>query len=648
MSRAEPLMNFFNFSKSEFKISEKFLAEKDWEGQEGFAQEDDLRPAELRFRLGRLSLLRLVVIICFVILGWRIFSLQILAGESYTREAESNRIRTLSLAAPRGVIYDQKGNLLVRNIPNFEVVFIPADLPPPPERESFIKNLTQILGKDAAEIETAFREADPHSYEPEILVRNLGREQALILDAKLSSLPGISLLSSPVREYLGGELISHIIGYTGRISPEEYAANKEQGYFLTDYIGKQGVEYSYEQVLKGKNGRKIAEVNSHGQIAKIVGRESPEAGRSLQLSLDLELEKKIAEEVKAMLSQTKTERAAAVAMDPESGRILALVSFPFYDNNLFAQGISEEKLNELSDNTSQPLFNRAISGEYPPGSSIKPLIAAAALEEKVITPSQVVNCPGSLTYRGWGGTVWNFPDWKAHGAVDVRRAIAESCNVFFYTVGGGNEDIRIEGLGIDRIKAWASKFGFNAPLGVDLPGETAGLVPDAAWKEKVKGEKWYIGDTYHTSIGQGDILVTPLQLTNYIATIANGGILYKPKIGYKIIDEIEKKETEIPSEIIREDFISSKSLEVVRQGMRQTVTDGSARLLNSLSVAVAGKTGTAQFAGNGQPTHAWFICFAPYDHPKIVLTILIEGGGGGETAAVPIAKNVLEWYFNRK
>ena len=220
MSRAEPLMNFFNFSKSEFKISEKFLAEKDWEGQEGFAQEDDLRPAELRFRLGRLSLLRLVVIICFLILGWRIFSLQILAGESYTREAEGNRIRTLSLAAPRGVIYDQKGNLLVRNIPNFEVVFIPADLPPPPERKSFIENLAQILGKDATEIETAFREADPHSYEPEILVRNLGRDQALILDAKLSSLPGISLLSSPVREYLGGELISHIMGYTGRISPE--------------------------------------------------------------------------------------------------------------------------------------------------------------------------------------------------------------------------------------------------------------------------------------------------------------------------------------------------------------------------------------------------------------------------------------------
>jgi len=640
-------MNFFNFSKSEFKISEKFLLEKDWEGKEGFAQEDDLRPAELRFRLGRLNFLRLVVIICFFILGWRVFSLQILAGESYTKEAENNRIRTLSLAAPRGVIYDQKGDLLVRNVPNFEVAFVPADLPPIPERGELIKDLAGLLGKNPAEIESAFNASDPHSYEPKILVNNLGREQALILDTKLFSLPGISLLSSPVREYLGGELVSHIVGYTGRISPEEYATQKEQGYFLTDYIGKQGVEYFYESLLKGKNGREIAEVNSRGQIDKIVGQENPEAGRSLQLSLDLDLEKKIEEEVKTMLAQTKTEKAAVVAMDPESGRILALVSLPFYDNNLFAKGISEEKFDEFNRDPNQPLFDRAISGEYPPGSTIKPLIAVAGLEEKVITPNKTISCPGSLIYQGWGGTIWNFPDWKAHGTVDVKRAIAESCDVFFYIVGGGKEDIGIQGLGIDRIKAWAEKFGLNNTLGVDLPGEAAGLIPDIAWKEKVKGEDWYIGDTYHTSIGQGDILVTPLQLTNYIATIANGGILYKPKIGYKIIDEIAKTETEIPPEIIRKDFISSQTIETVRQGMRQTVTSGSARLLNSLPVAVAGKTGTAQF-GAEKATHAWFTCFAPYDHPKIALTVLVEGGGDGEKVAAPIAKNVLEWYFNKK
>jgi len=639
-------MNFLNFSEPEFKVSPRFLEEKDWEGREGFKQEDDLRPAELRFPLARVHFLKIAVILGFLILSWRVFSLQVLAGSSYSREAESNRTRTFSLTAPRGVIYDKAGKLLVRNAPNFEAVFVPADLPPESEYPALAAKLQSILGLDQAEILKAFNKAQTRSYEPEDLARNLTREQALVIDSKLSSLPGIRLIFSPIREYLGGGNISHILGYVGKISREEYAAKKEEGYFLTDYIGKQGVESSYEETLKGSNGREIAEVNVEGQIEKVVGKETAKPGKDLKLSLDLDLENKLAAEMQAILEETGAKKAAAVILDPQTGRILAMVSLPFYDNNLFARGISAEDFSKLNQDANQPLFNRAIAGEYPPGSTFKPLIAAAALSESVIAESRVINCPGSLIYQGWGGTVWNFPDWKAHGPTDIRKAIAESCNVFFYILGGGDEARNIAGLGIDRIKTWAEKFGFNAATGLDLPGEAGGLIPDAAWKKEAKGEDWYIGDTYHASIGQGDVLATPLQMANYIAAIANGGTLYRPQIGYRIINEAEKREAEIPPVIIRDNLTSAQDLEAVRQGMRRTVTEGSGRLLASLPFSAAGKTGTAQFAAN-QNTHAWFVGFAPYEDPKVAFAILIEGGGGGEKAAVPIAKNVLEWYFER-
>lgn len=644
-------MNLFNFgSLGEFKISKKFLEEKDWEGEEGFGEEQDMRPAELRFEFKRFSILKVLIVFCFLVLGWRLFSLQILAREVYRQEAEGNRIRTFSVSAIRGVIYDRQGNLLVRNIPSFVVVFVPADLPAEPgDREKLKAELANIIGKTPEEIEAIFQSARGNIYEPEILIRNLDREAALILDAKLSSLPGISLIKAPIREYIGGELISHILGYTGKISPEEYENKKNKGYFLTDWMGKQGVEYTYEEELRGEPGKKVVEVDSRGKVKRIVGLETGQMGKSLKLSLDLELQKKLESEIQLMLDKVgmRGMRAAALALDPQSGRILALVSLPTYDNNLFSRGISKEDLERINQDPLNPLFNRAIAGEYPPGSTIKPLIAVAALEEKVITPNFTLSCPGSLTYYGFGGTTWHFADWKAHGATNLRKAIAESCNVFFYTVGGGNEALGISGLGIKLIKGWAKSFGLGNILGVDLPGERRGLISDPTWKEEVKKEKWYIGDTYHISIGQGDILVTPLQIASITSTIANGGILYKPQIGYWIYSEENKTEREIEPVILKENFVKPTNLAVVREGMREAVTQGSARLLNELPVAVAGKTGTAQFGGEGK-THAWFTCFAPYSEPEIVLTVLVEEGGDGDKIAMPIAKEVLEWYFGRQ
>lgn len=638
-------MNPFNLKpKGELKVSRKFLEEKDWE-KGGVLEDEDTRPSELRFEFKRFGFFKGLVIICFLVLGWRLFSLQILGQKLYQQEAEGNRMRTFSISAPRGIIYDRNSNLLVRNIPSFDLIFIPADLPrEEKEKNELITTLAGITGMALPEIKMAFQKSPLDSFEPKVLVHNLERERALILETKLSSLPGVSLIKTPLREYLEGEILSHILGYTGKISEEEYETKKEQGYFLTDWIGKQGVEYVYEEKLRGKNGREIVEVDSRGRIKKVIGVELPEAGKSLKLSLDLELERKLGEEVKLMLDKVGSGKGAAIAFDPRRGEILALVSFPAYNHNLLAQGISEKELEGLNNDPYKPLFNRVTGGRYPPGSIIKPLIATAALEEGVITSNHFLNCPGSLVYKGWGGTVWHFGDWKAHGATDIRKAIAESCNVFFYVVGGGSETYGLSGLGIEKIKKWGSKFGLDSILGVDLSGEESSFIPYPAWKEENKKEKWYIGDTYHVSIGQGDILVTPLQIASITATIANRGILYKPKIGYKIIDEETQEEENLLPQVLRENFVNPQNLEVVRQGMREAVIYGSARALKDLPVEAAGKTGTAQFS-KGEKTHAWFTCFAPYDNPEIVLTILIEEGGEGDKVAVPIAKNVLEWYF---
>ncbi|MCK4554296.1 penicillin-binding protein 2, partial [Candidatus Parcubacteria bacterium] len=283
-----------------------------------------------------------------------------------------------------------------------------------------------------------------------------------------------------------------------------------------------------------------------------------------------------------------------------------------------------------------------ISGEYPSGSTIKPVIAAAALEEGIISEHTSFTSVGGIKVGQWF-----FPDWRAggHGITDVRRAIAESINTFFYYIGGGHQDFK--GLGIDRIYKYGELFGLNAQLGIDLAGEVSGFLPTKKWKEETKGERWYIGDTYHLSIGQGDILVTPLQVANYTSVFANGGALYRPHLVKQILSGGDKVFKEVEPVIIRDNFIGDYNIEIVRQGMRRTVTAGSARSLQSVPVAVAGKTGTAQWSSK-KNHHAWFTGFAPYDNPEVVITILVEEGGEGSDVAVPIAKEFLEWYFGNR
>jgi len=634
------------------------------------------------FNLAKIPKFGIVLLLFLFIILARTAWLQIVKGEYYYELAEGNRIRVVRIEAKRGVIYDKDKQPLVRNVANFLLYFLPADLPgfanpsagrvgattgEPLSREEkeldlIIERVSQILGDmSKEEIKQILQKIKPNSLEsfrPLFITDNIEYDKAMLLYLESDYMPGVVLSNKTRREYLtpqppllirrggeGGEVrsssLSHILGYTGKIDEQELAQYGEE-YLAIDYIGKMGIEFFWENELKGFHGKKQIEVDALGKEKKLINQELAEDGHNLILSLDISLQKKLEQTLSDSLNKLQLTKAAAIAMDPNNGEILAMVSLPTYDNNAFTHGISDEEYQKLINNPDNPFINRAITGEYPSGSTIKPVIAVAALEEGIISEYTSINSVGGISVG-----VWFFPDWRAggHGITDVRRAIAESINTFFYYIGGGYQDFK--GLGVDRIVKYGQLFGLNAQLGIDLASEANGFLPTQQWKEETKGEGWYIGDTYHLSIGQGDILVTPLQVAAYTSVFANGGILYRPHLVKQILkgdDEIFK---EIEPDIIRKDFVNGYNIKIVRQGMRQTVTSGSAQSLQAVPVEVAGKTGTAEWSTKNPP-HAWFTGFAPYDNPEIVITILIEQGGEGSTVAVPIAREVLAWYFSNR
>lgn len=564
--------------------------------------------------------------------------LQIIQGGQHKILAEENRNRGNIIRAPRGIIYDRNHVKLVKNTPNYEATVIPSELSRDEnERKNVLSEAAKALNLPVEEIQKKIDEKGLNYTQPILLKENLSKDDAFIVASKM--LKGINVPVNPVREYLDGGLLSHALGYVGRISEDELK-DKRDDYMLTDFIGKTGLEESYEDVLRGEDGRQKYEVDSTGKVVKFLGEEEPKLGNSIVLSIDFELQQKLADTMKKVMSGVGGQKATAVAQDPNTGEILAFVNIPYYDNNLFSKGISSTEYNKLLNDKNNPLLPRAISGEYPSGSSIKPFVAAAALQEGTINENTTVNSTGGISIGEW-----KFPDWKpgGHGTTNVTKAIAESVNTFFYAIGGGHGNI--QGLGPDRMKSYLELFGFGKETGVDVGGEKKGSIPDPVWKEKNKNEDWYLGDTYHMAIGQGDILVTPLQITNATAAIANGGKLYKPRFVHEVVDENDMVlETKNP-ELLREGFMSANNIEIIRRGMRQTVTSGSARSLNGLPVAVSGKTGTAQFGPDEKKYHGWFTSFAPYDNPQIALTVLVEGSGGGDVTAVPIANEVYRWYF---
>lgn len=617
------------------------------------------------FDLKKISGIIVILLFVFSILGIRLFWLQIIKGNSYRAMAEGNRIRVESIDPKRGIIYSSNMTPLVQNEANFVLYLTPIDLPKDSlAKDGVVRDLALILSglpntslssnksneliNDSPYFFEIKQKLDKikygslESYRPLFIMDNLDYDSAMKLYLEAQRMPGVSLTIKMRRKYLSSQenllSLSHLTGYIGKISEKELEIFGDE-YSQIDYLGKSGLEYFYENEIKGIKGKNFIEVDALGREKKIVSQTLAEDGHNLLLSLNLELQKKSEEILKKYLAENNMKRASIVALNPQNGEVLALISWPSFDNNIFSRGISQSDYSNLSNNPDRPLFNRAVSGNFPSGSTLKPTIAAMALQEKIITENTTVNSSGGIRVGAWF-----FPDWKAggHGVTNVKKAIAESVNTFFYYIGGGYD--KFIGLGIDKIVEYLNYFGLGQQSGLDLPQEAKGFIPTPDWKKENRGESWYIGNTYHVSIGQGDILTTPLQVANFTAFFANWGKLYRPHLVSKILDKDDKVIREIPAEVIRDGFISQDNIRIVREGMRQTIEAGSARRLNALPVQVAGKTGTAQWNSKKAP-HAWFTSFAPYENPEIVLTVLVEEGKEGSGIATSIANDILRWYF---
>lgn len=573
--------------------------------------------------------------VALVFLAGRVFYLTIIKGEYYAEIADGQSVRSVPIIAARGQIFDRNEKSLAKNVPNVSVIINPDNLP---DEENKKEEIAQLLGQKTSFSYEQVLEKIRLSQEVEksiVLAENISQEDSLIILGLAQDLPGVNIQNTALREYKDGEFFSHIIGYEGLIQRDEWEDKTD--YLLTDRIGKTGLEVYYEEYLRGEHGSTQSMVNSRGELVRVLKDIPAKKGSDIYLNINSELQKIITINLQNQLERAETRRASAIAMNPKTGEILAVVSLPSYDNNLFAQGIESSDYNNLITNKDKPLFNRAIGGAYPPGSTVKPVVAASVLAENIISPDHKIESKGGLKL----GDTW-FGDWKVHGFTDMRRAIAVSSDVYFYTVCGGYDDIT--GLGIEKMKEYMEKFGYAKKTGIDLPNEASGFYPDMQWKEDVLGERWYVGNTYHASIGQGYITATPLQVVNAISVIANGGTLYKPQIVSHIID-VDGNEQKFEPVVLEKNIVSRADIKVAQEGMRQTVTEGTAQKLKDLPVEVAGKTGTAQFGRSGR-VHSWFVSYAPYDDPEIALVVMVEDQTEKvSSSTVPVAYEVYKWYF---
>ncbi|MFC1721346.1 penicillin-binding protein 2 [Patescibacteria group bacterium] len=598
----------------------------------------------------RLFWLVVLVVVTLGTLLYRAAVLQIVQGEELKVAAEINRVRKFPVPAPRGVIFDRFGEQLVENVPSFQIVLTPADLLnlSDDEQQQSITKLSQLSGVGEEEIRQVVSASDRRSYEPIIIIESIDRDKALVMESKAEEIIGFQVISNSRRNYFE-PLLSHVLGYTGSANEDELAEHKNKAaYFGIDEIGKTGIEQVYDEGMRGVPGSKQIEVDATGREENVVAVKDPDPGRNIELGIDAGLQRKAAVNMEHILRTGGLTKASFVALDPRNGEVLALLNFPGFDNDKFAEGISPEEYSELISDPNQPLFNRSIGGTYASGSVIKPIIGAAALEEKVIDDKTTVNDIGyleienkydpSIKYRFYG---WNK---TGLGSVNIYTGTALSSNPFFYQIGGGYQGF--VGLGPELIGEYMRSFGFGSVSGIDLPSEAEGLVPGREWKQEMLDERWSLGDTYNLSIGQGYFLTTPLQMANATAAIANGGTVYKPHLAKTFVDEVSGETTEVESEVINSSFVSPANIDITRRAMLETVVNaqGTARSLQGLPVAVAAKTGTAQFQGSTLE-HSWFIAFAPYDDPQIALAVLVEEGGSGAEAAAIVARDTLNWYF---
>jgi penicillin-binding protein 2 len=595
---------------------------------------EDLRPLR-----SRLAWWRALVVVLFAGLVLRFWQLQIVRSTAYDELARANHVRPIPESAPRGLILDRYGSIIAENRPSFNLTL-------EEERPDTLESLKELvpLGYAHEDVERYLREA---RLDAAILKEDIPLEEVARVEARQLELPGAHIQFVPRRYYPSGTRAAHLVGYVGRMSEDQIEYEEFTGASRNDYVGQSGVERIYNQLLMGRNGVQRVVVNSLGRRERVLDQVPPVGGESVQLSIDLELQR-VAEEA------FSGHAGSLVALDPRTGEILAMGSFPAYDPNFFSGRFEKEKWLDLVNDAEHPLTNRAIQGRYAPGSTFKLVVAAAALEEGVATPDTEMSCSGSVRMYG---NVFHCARAGGHGRIDMVDAIAQSCNSYFFQLGAK--------LQIETIARYGRLFGLGAPTGVDLPHEVSGLIPDPEWKKSVRNEPWYAGETISVAVGQGSVLVTSLQMARLAATVGTSGDIHRPKLFLRTLPVGALPEPYVEEgmhEPVRHVNLRESTWRALQEGMFRAVnlqgTGGRARLDG---VQVAGKTGTAQVASRQRISaaadehrpehlrnHAWFVGFAPRVNPEIAIAVLVEHGGGGGAAAAPVAQKVFQAYFDRQ
>jgi penicillin-binding protein 2 len=585
---------------------------------------------EHRTFIGRARTFGVLIGLLFLGLIARLWFLQIAHGDDFREAAAANQARRIRTRPPRGSITDRNGVLLAVNRSRFAVYATPDILKNP----TVLNRLASLLGQTPQDITDTIQQGRQNPYDPLRVALAVPMSVVTQIEENRPFLPGVSTSPEPVRWYPRADLAAHVLGTMGRINPDEWKTKRTQGYFTDDFLGKTGIERQYESFLHGTPGGTDVQIDARGRRIRTLDADSAVPGGTVTLALDAN--------VQAAAEKVMNERhftGAAVAIDPRTGGVLALVSNPSYDPNKFATGITPANWQPLHDNPDHPLIDRTLDAMYPPGSTFKPVVAAAGLQTGAMTTHSTAYCPGSY-HLGRA----RFGCWQVHGGVDFYRALAVSCDVFFYIYG--------QKIGPDQISYYAKSFGLAEKTGIDLPSEDIGSIPSPAWKAKKfrrlgpEYTQWFGGDTLHMAIGQGDVLTTPLQMARVAATLANGGDVLKPFVVQKVTASgtgrviFQNERT-----VVRHVPVSPENMAAVRRGMRQTVTAGTGRIVDFKQVAVAAKTGSAQVYGSSM-THGWFICFAPYDHPTIAIAAIVEHGGHGADTAGRVAQAMLQTYFH--
>ena len=590
----------------------------------------------------RARLIYLLVALAFIGIMARLIFLQAIQGERYSYLSENNRIRIKRILGTRGMIYDQRGDLLVDSRPSFDLLFVPEDSENP---EATLRQLAGYLGREESELLENFKQSKSRSAFDDItLGKDVDWATVVAVETHQLDLPGVTLRARPRRSYADGPAGAHVLGYLGEIGPKQLKSFKAEGYELGDEIGQYGLEKKWEQYLRGKGGGQQVEVDAVGRRVRVLSEVISGPGYTVHLTLDRKLQQTAYEALQG-------KEGTIVVLDVHSGAILAMASTPAFDPNVFARGIKGDEWRALIKDRLRPLSNRAIQGQYPPGSTFKVVMAIAGLEEEAIQPDTKIFDPGFFPFGNR-----NFRDWKkeGHGSVDLHRSLVESCDVYYYTLGTR--------LGIDKIAKWSRAFGLGEKSGALLDDEKSGLVPDTEWKRKRFRQPWYPGETPSVAIGQGYLTVTPLQLANMMAAVANGGTLYRPRLVSRVESIEGQRVYEQGPEVIRTIELKPETLNRVRNALADVVQGaaGTGKAARSPIIALAGKTGTAQvvemkgaYLKSEQLTyfnrdHAWFVSYAPLNKPEIAIAVLVEHGGHGGEAAAPMAKKVAEKYAEMK